>query len=461
MRSGGRGGRSVLRDAVRTQLWPIPAICIVLAVLVGVLLPQLDAGIDDNLPPTVTDYLFGGGADAARAVLEAVAGSLITVTSLTFSLTVVTLQLASSQFSPRLLRTFSSDRFVQGTLGLFLGTFTYALTVLRTVRTPADGQSLVVPQIAVTTAFILAVASVLGLVLFLAHLAREIRVETMLASVHRDATATWQRVLLEIDPDRQPESVPEVPPNNVLLFAPASGFLVWIDEKALLAAAVKAEAVLVINRQPGSSLVADVPVGTCWPLDGNLFTTDTLNQLRDEAAATIHLGPERTAANDVAFGLQQLTDVTTKALSPGINDPTTAIHALGHASSLLVELAGRDLSPRFIRDENHTLRVILHRFDFADLVELVMGQPRRYGAADPVVLARLYQLLREVGWAARLPEQRSVITAQLDRLETTADSQSFDSVERAELSRLAGEVSQALDGRWPDHGSSGTRLGNS
>ena len=118
--TSGRGWHWV-RDAVRTQLWPLPAAGVTFAVAVGVWLPQLDAEIDDNLPGAITDYLFGGGASAARAVLEAIAGSLITVTSLTFSLTVVTLQLASSQFSPRLLRTFSSDRFVQATLALFLG----------------------------------------------------------------------------------------------------------------------------------------------------------------------------------------------------------------------------------------------------------------------------------------------------------------------------------------------------
>ena len=103
---------SVMRDALRTQLWPVPTIAVVLAVALGVLLPRLDARIDGELPASVTTYLFGGGAGAARTVLDAIAGSLITVTALTFSLTIVTLQLASSQFSPRLLRTFTSDRIV-------------------------------------------------------------------------------------------------------------------------------------------------------------------------------------------------------------------------------------------------------------------------------------------------------------------------------------------------------------
>ncbi len=220
-------------------------------------------------------FLFGGGADAARSVLGAIAGSLITVTSLTFSLTVVTLQLASSQFSPRLLRTFSSDRFVQITLALLLGTFTYALTVLRTIRTPADDQDLFVPQIAVTLAFLLTVVSVFGLVIFLAHLATEIRVETMLAKVHRDANATLQRVLTEQEPRRAPPVVPDVPPHHVQLLAPSSGFLVWIDEQALLSAARDTDAILIIHRQPGSSLIAGTPIGACWPLHGHLFDADS------------------------------------------------------------------------------------------------------------------------------------------------------------------------------------------
>ena len=449
MRALNRGGLSVLRDAVRSQLWPIPAIGIALAAIIGVLLPRLDASIDADLPPTVTAYLIGGGAAAARAVLEAVAGSLITVTSLTFSLTVVTLQLASSQFSPRLLRTFSSDRFVQGTLALFLGTFTYALTVLRTVRTPADGQDLFVPQISVTLAFLLAVTSVFGLVIFLAHLAKEIRVETMLATVHQDAAATLQRALTEPDPDQAPTDLPEPPPHRVPLFAPSSGFLVWIDEPVLLAAARDADAVLIIDRQPGGSLVAGTPVGVCWPLHGHLFDTDTLQHLRDQTGSAIHTGPERTAVQDVGFGLRQLTDVTTKALSPGINDPTTAIHALGHSSALLGEMAGRDLGPLLLRDDDHMVRVILHRPSFADLLDLAIAQPRRYGAADPAVLTRLYWLLREIAWVTTVPDQHRVITGQLIRLEATTNAQDFDPTERANLTRLADRVTQALHGQWP------------
>ena len=444
------GGRSALRDAIRTQLWPIPAFGIAVAAVLGILLPELDSWIDDSLPPSVSAYLFGGGAQAARAVLEAIAGSLITVTSLTFSLTVVTLQLASSQFSPRLLRTFSSDRFVQATLALFLGTFTYALTVLRTVRTPADDQILFVPQIAVTVAFLLAVASVFGLVVFLAHLAKQIRVETMLVNVHQDATQTLRRILPPGDADNPSARIPEPPPDAATVPAPASGFLVWLDEPALLAAAREASAVLMIHRAPGNSLVAGTPIGVAWPLAGHYFDEEVLAELRHRAAEAVHTGPERTAAQDVGFGLRQLTDVATKALSPGINDPTTAIHAIGHSSALLVELAARDLAPRVLHDQDHTVRVVLHRSAFADLLDTAISQPRRYGAADPAVLTRLLWLLREVAWNAKLPEQRQAVAGQLARINATIGQQQFDATETNELSRLSDQVTQALAGDWTE-----------
>lgn len=151
-----------LRDETRTRLWPLPVVALVSAVALGIALPRLDAALADDLSPAVAAYLFGGGAGAARTVLSAIATSLITVTSLTFSLTVLTLQLASSQYSPRLLRTFTRDRFVHRTLALFLGSFVYALTVLRTVRTPEGGGAEFVPQLSVTVAFALTLASTLG-----------------------------------------------------------------------------------------------------------------------------------------------------------------------------------------------------------------------------------------------------------------------------------------------------------
>ncbi len=428
-------------------MWPLPTIAIAFALALGVGLPRLDGSIDDDLPAGVTAYLFGGGPSAARTLLGSIASSLITVTSLTFSLTVLTLQLASSQFSPRLLRTFTRDRFVHVTLALFLGTFTYALAVLRTVRDAGDARALFVPQLSVTLAFVLAMASVVGLVLFLAHLAQEIRVETMLRKVHAEASGTVRRLRAEREPGVGRQLGPVAPSDAAALEAAGSGFLVGLDEEALLAAAVDADAVVVVDCVPGGSVVAGTPVGVGWSRTG-AFDHDALAALRERVAGAVTTGFERTSAQDVGYGLRQLTDVASKALSPGINDPTTAVHALAHSSALLCELAGRDLSPRLLRDDQDQVRVVLARRDFGEMLELAIAQPRRYGAADPFVLARLFALLRELAWCAAEPDQQRAIAEQLARLRVTAAAQDFDHAENARLADLATLVEQAQAGNW-------------
>ncbi|WP_284581607.1 DUF2254 domain-containing protein [Streptomyces sp. 2P-4] len=439
----------VSRDALRAQLWPLPALGVVLAAAAGVGLPRLDARIQQHLPPYLSTYLFGGGPGAARTVLESIAGSMITVTALTFSLTVVTLQLASSQFSPRLLRTFNRDRYVQRTLALFLATFTYTLTVLRTVRTEGTGQPLFVPQLSVTVAFLLALASVLALVAFLSHLAGKIRVETMLRDVHTDTEDTIRRVLPESGPAPADYVTPPEPPvHAVPLPAGTSGFLTAADEEALLAAAVEADAVILIDRNPGSSLVAGTPAGAAWTRTGRPFTPDTLRILVGRSADALTTGAERTHEQDVGFGLRQLTDVATKALSPGVNDPTTAVHALSHCSALLCGLAKRDLSPRLLHDGHGDVRVVLRRPTLAELLHLVVAQPLRYGAADPSVLARILMLLRELAWHTA-PGQHHPIVANLARVRSTVAAQDLHPGERAELLELCASVEEALTGRWP------------
>ncbi len=440
----------IVRDAVRSKLWPLPVAAVAVALAAGFLLPQVDAHVDASVPSWLASVLFGGDADAGRTVLDAVSSSLITVTSLTFSLTVVTLQLASSQFSPRLLRTFTSDVFVQATLGLFLATFTYSLTVLRSVRNGSDGETPFVPRISISVSFVLAVASMVGLVVFLAHLARQIRVETMLRDVHEDASGTV-RVVFGSGAEVEGTRAPEIPEQAAVLLAGASGFLIRIDQRDLLAAAQEADAVLVITAHPGSSLIEGTPMGRVWRRTG-VLAGDQLETLHRRVADAVVVGFERTAAQDIGYGLRQLTDVTNKALSPGVNDPTTAVHALGHISALLCELADQDLSPVVMADQEGYCRVALYRPDLEQMVDAAITQPRRYGASDPQVMARLFALLAELAWRSR-PAQHHVVAGQLARLRRTVAAQDFDGVEHEQL-RLAGAEVDAILNCPPNPGQS-------
>ncbi|MFB0835963.1 DUF2254 domain-containing protein [Arthrobacter halodurans] len=437
------------RQALRSELWPVPTLAVVAAIALGVALPQLDAALDGRTADSVSRYLFGGGPEAARSVLESIAGSLITVTSLTFSLTVVTLQLASSQFSPRLLRTFTGDRFVHVTLALFLATFSYALTVLRTVRTAPEAGQAFVPEISVTFAFVLAVASVLALVLFLAHLTREIRVETMMMRVHAETNSVMRHAYPE-DAASGPGPVPSRPPAGTdTIEAEKSGFLTSVDTSAIRSAAREAGAVVAVDRGPGSSLVRGTPFATFWPADGRLaLAADDAERLRRAVNAAIGTGPERTAAEDVGFGLRQLADVAAKALSPGINDPTTAVHALGHVSDLLCRLAERRVGPLLVADDDGGggVRVVVSRPGFAELLDLGVAQARQYGIDDPDVAARILELLREVAWCDRSGSHTAALRDQLARTREAMAAAAYGSAERGRLEALGGAVGDALRG---------------
>jgi uncharacterized membrane protein len=431
-------------DALRTQLWPLPALAVALAVVLGMALPALDSALDGELPEGVTVFLFSGGPEAARAVLQAISGSLITVTSLTFSLTVVTLQLASSQFSPRLLRTFTSDRFVHGTLALFLAAFAFALTVLRSVREEGNGNTAFVPEISVTVAYALAIASVVGLVLFLAHLTREIRVETMLRRVNLETQDTIDRVFPADRPARGPEPFPAS--GSVPITCSSSGFLTSFDKEALMQAAKDSGAVVRIDREPGSSLVEGVPFATAWPVaPGATFTGEAREKLAQDINAAVETGVERTKVQDVGFGFRQLVDVAARALSPGINDPTTAVHVIGHLSVLLCRLTERNPGPEHLTDDDGRVRVVLSLPGLQDFLEMAMNQPRQYGARDPAVADRLLALLHELACCDRRGRYRAEILDHLGRIRNSIGSADYSTPERQRLLDKADAIGSGRD----------------
>ncbi len=440
--NGFRRRWAVWSEAIASRLWPIPMAAVIAGVLLGIAIPELDRAVDESLPENVTAVLFSGGTEAARAVLSAIAGSLITATSLTFSLTVVALQLASSQASPRLLRMFASDRMVHATLALFLGTFAYALAVLRTVS-DADGEPFV-PRMGVTIASMLTLASVIMLTFFLAHLARQLRVETMLRDVHEETQRTIR--LAAETPHTAADRVPDAPAVGTRsVLASRSGFVTGVDRNAILEVAAEHDLVVRELRTVGSSVIEGRPMLEWWAREPRtLLGPDTLRQVDDRLGGAVRIGYERTPTQDVGFGLRQLVDIAVRALSPGVNDPTTAVHALSHISAVLAELDRMPPEPPALADEHGMPRLVQSQHEFVDLLELAVEQPRRYGASDPDVAARLFQMLEELAECVRRPERRSAIRSQLDRLEASVADGGYDAEERERFARLGRDVRTRL-----------------
>ncbi|MEP6843112.1 MAG: DUF2254 domain-containing protein [Pseudolysinimonas sp.] len=434
-------------EAVQARIWPLPTAAIIVAVALGIVLPVFDAGFDDRLPASVGNFLFSGGPESARSVLSAIAGSLITATSLTFSLTVVALQLGSSQASPRVLRMFARDRNVHITMAVFLGTFAFALTVLRTVRDKTAADVAFVPRLSVTLAFLLTLASVITLTFFLAHLARQLRIETMLRDVHNETDRTIALVTAAADGDAPQEPSPAG--DRHWAHSSSSGFITSVDRERLLAMAVHFDVVIEEEHPIGSIVILEVPIASWWSHDpAQQLSHEQIEAVQRGINSAFAVGYERTSSQDIGFGLRQMVDIGIKALSPGINDPTTAVHALGHISAVLCTLGRLPRQRLALRDDDGRERVRIRPHNFVDLLELGVEQPRRYGVGDPDVVARLYQLLREVGYVVTRADEREAVRAQHRRLDDAVASADFDQSERERFAAAARLVDLALDGRW-------------
>ena len=445
MTSRPRGGRvQALRGAVSGALWPLPAVAILAAVGLGIGLTELDQELAFGDDPI--RFVFTGGPSAARTLLSAIASSLISATTLLFSLTIVTLQLASSQYSPRLLQTFVRDRVVQTCLGVLLGTFVYALVVLRTVRSADEAQgSSFVPRISVTVAFLLALASVAALVTFVSHQTHQLRVETMMGDVHDESSRT--RVRLQERQEDQPDGpLPEVPDTARPLCARSSGFLVQVFEGPLLGAVTGAGAVLLLDRRPGDPVVAGTPMAWAWPQDaGDAVPVEELERALQRSA---DLGHERADVVDPSYGLRKLVDIAARALSPGINDPTTAGHALSHVSALLGDAAVRDTWHRRLTDEDGAERLVLRSWTFPELLDLGVTQVRYHGREDLTVVDRLFALLAEVAWRTRTPQQREAVRHERDALVEQSCASPPPGRTTEDVQRWARTVDAALAGQW-------------
>ncbi|KAB7624124.1 DUF2254 domain-containing protein [Alkalilimnicola sp. S0819] len=384
----------------RDSLWFIPASLTLTAAALAVGLVQAD---QHQWPPvdSGTPWLFGGAPQGARAVLAAIAGSLITVTGVVFSITIVALQLASSQFTPRLLRDFSADRTNQTVLGVFIATFTYALLVLRTVRAEAAEAEAFVPRLAVSVAIILVLVSIGSLIYFIHHVANAIRVSSIL---QRLTTQTLRQVARRFpadlgtaeDADSAPPPLPDGEAHAVA--AATAGYLQAVDGRTLFQLGEDHRLTIRADCDLGDFLLPGQPLATVVGEKGEL-DEETAVAIRDAFVC----GPERTPEQDLGLGIIEISDIALKALSPGINDPTTAMHCIDHLGQILLEIGGRT-PPRDTRTRQGKVHFIARHLSFSRAVALAFDGIRHYGAADPMVAARLHATLSTL--MALLPEAR-------------------------------------------------------
>lgn len=424
---------------LRSSFWFVPAVI----VLAGVGLAAVLIGVDTTMDLHVVTrwpLLFGAGADGARGLLATVASSMVTVAGVVFSITIVALALTSSQYSSRVLRNFMRDRVNQTVLGVFLGIFAYCLVVLRVIRGGDEGAF--VPSVAVMGGLILAFVGIGFLVYFIHYISMSIQASRIIAIAAQETITATDRLFPEGLGDDADEVTDGglVPPAERLWSSVAAlktGYVEIVDEDMLLKWAREHETILRMERGIGEFVAEGTPllsVGDPGGLDEE--TTTHLNGI-------YIISRHRTVEQDVSFGIRQLVDIALKALSPGINDTTTAVMCVDYLGAILVRLASRKF-PASHRFDAGELRVIARGPSFESLLAEAFDQIRQNAEGNVAVLTRLLQTLEIIVGQTTDYQRRLALRQQAKLIAAVAERTIPSPHDRGEVEAAMLRLSQVL-----------------
>ena len=401
--------RDALSEYVRGSLWVLPTLSVLAALAAGSLLSEVSVGPHSPLA-------FQGTSDDARTLLIGIAGTMVTVIALLLGLTVVALQLSSTQYSPRLLRNFLRDRPNQIVLSVFVATFAYSAAGLYTVGVSGGTRTGSFPRLAVSGALVLLFISLGLLVYFADHLVHSIQVDAIMRVVERSTVGVIRDGLFPGTRD-----APDAPEWAVPIASQRSGYVQSVRPGRLLAGAAGHGVCLRLRPRVGEHVVAGTTLAWIWgasPGDPTPDPQSFVPVLREG----VRIGFERTLEQDAALGIRQLVDVACKALSPAVNDPYTAVQAVDHLSVIFCALAQRPLGNHVIRAEDRPAVVVPGR-RFPEYLAVMCGLIRRYGSREPTVAHALLRLLGNCAAVAgddpercaAIEEQARIVIADAER----------------------------------------------
>jgi uncharacterized membrane protein len=434
--------RDALLEYVRASLWVLPALSVAAALAAGALLSAVNVGVHSPLA-------FQGTPDDARDLLIGIASTMVTVIALLLGLTVVALQLSSTQFSPRLLRNFLRDRPNQIVLSAFVATFAYSAAGLYTVGFSGGNRTADFPRLAVSGSLVLLFLSLSLLVFFADHLAHSIQIDTIMNVVQRNTVTVIEHRLLTGG-----EDAPEVPDGATAVTSRRSGYVQAVRCSDLLSQAARYGVCVRLRPRVGEHVVAGSTLAWIWPVSpvSPVSRGGPAPDLRRVTAALeswVRIGFERTLEQDAAFGIRQLIDTACKALSPAVNDPYTAVQAIDHLSVIFCALAQRPLGDHVARQPSGAA-VIVPGWRFSDYLTVMCGLIRRYGASEPTVASALLQLLAAcAGVADGDPELCMVIEEQARLIVADTEREVPQPADLVPVRAEAETVRQAVLGQRP------------
>jgi uncharacterized membrane protein len=398
------------RYALRGGFLIRPLVIAVLLGMAGAILSSIEEAFPE-ISGAIPTVLFPSHEDAqvAQAVLSGIATSIMTVVSIVFAILLMTLTLASTQFSPRILVSFVRDRSTQSTLGVFLGTFAYCMAALPAARSLPHP---FVPAATVTGAMLLALVCVGWLIFFIHHISQSISVNHIVDRIARETEV----VIDEFMPRRRgPLDLPEHAPAlsseaDIFIGNQQSGYIRFVDIDYLVRLARSYGVRIVLERRVGHFVPESVPLMRASP--GDRITPDRVFHL----LAAFDIGPARTMQQDVEFGVIQIVDIALRAISPAVNDPSTAISCIDQLSRIIIRWAGRVPPPSYYYAPPHVLRLVVPWIDSNGLLDTAFDQIRHYSAADVAVGLRLLRAFIDIAGVTTDPQLRGTILSRAQRL---------------------------------------------
>lgn len=393
---------------LRTSYWFVPTLMAGGTILFWMAVQRVDLWLEDEQVQSL-GWIYTGGPEGAREMLGVVAGSMITVTGVTFSITIVALALASQQFGPFLLRNFMRDTGNQIVLGTFISTFVFCLLTLRVVRGFEDISY--VPHLSVTVAILLALFSIGVLIYFIHHVSVSIQASNIIYVVSQDLQRSIERLFPEsiatgadAETAGSQRKLPEEFDSEAKpVTSTGYGYITALDDQLLLNEAMERDVVVRLLKRPGDFVGKGDTVALVWP--GSSVNEEVERAVNE----SLLLGSQRTATQDVLFVCDQLVEIAVRALSPGINDPFTANICIDHLGQGLSRMAGRALPSPYRVAGDGVMRLVAHPVDFNDMAETVLVQIRHYGSSNPAVLLRLLQAVVTVAPHLRREEDRETL----------------------------------------------------
>jgi len=438
-----------LWERLRTSYWFLPALMLLAAAGLAWSAIYADARIGFRDPEGLA-WALVVSSEGATAVMSTVAGSMVTIAGVVFSITLVALSLASGQFGPRMLRNFIRDRVNQTALGAFLATFLYCLLVLSAIRHGPPTEAFV-PQLAVGLGVVLAIASVATLILYIHHVAVTIQADTLIENIYRDLCSLMDELYPDILAQGEEETPSRLPTDRphgfdqvpAIVPAPCHAYVQAVDRMQLLTLAREHELVIRLERKPGQYALEGAALMSVWPARG---IDDTLCA---RLQAQVVFGAQRTATQDVEFALDQLVEIAARALSPGINDPFTAITCVDRLSSALARLAGRRLPPCWHADDRGVARLHDCPVGFAAALDAAFNPIRQAARGNAHVMIHMMDSLDQLERLCRREPDRQAIGRHAEMLLRAAASALSEPRDRRELGRRHRTLSGRLVQRQP------------